>query len=136
MKDSYRPYKPLSMHINNIAPRKAAAILHRFSHIPTVSAYTYRGYEHGTVGVVVSHVNATKQSAIVKLAELLDIATSSFIGIGDSHTDFPLLMACGLKLAMGNAVDGLKDIADYVVPPVEEDGAAFAIRKFILHQER
>ena len=44
----------------------------------------------------------------------------------------PLLMACGLKIAMGNAYEELKSIADYVAPPIEEDGVADAIEKFIL----
>lgn len=41
-------------------------------------------------------------------------------------------MACGFKVAMGNAVDEVKAIADYIAPPVEEDGVADVIEKFIL----
>ena len=41
-------------------------------------------------------------------------------------------MACGLKVAMGNAVDDLKAIADYIAPTVDEDGVADVINKFIL----
>lgn len=44
----------------------------------------------------------------------------------------PLLMACGLRVAMGNAVEDLKAIADYIAPPVENDGVADVIEKFIL----
>ena len=54
------------------------------------------------------------------------------IGIGDGYNDFPLLMACGLKIAMGNAVEDLKAIADFIVPSVEQDGVAHAINRFIL----
>ncbi|HXS15232.1 MAG TPA: HAD hydrolase family protein, partial [Candidatus Saccharimonadales bacterium] len=62
-----------------------------------------------------------------------DISTEEIIGIGDGHNDFPLLMACGLKVAMGNAVDDLKAIADYIAPSVDEDGVADVIEKFILN---
>ena len=41
-------------------------------------------------------------------------------------------MACGLKIAMGDSVEDLKVIADYVAPTVEEDGLADVIEKFIL----
>ncbi|MEW6610054.1 MAG: HAD hydrolase family protein [Patescibacteria group bacterium] len=41
------------------------------------------------------------------------------------------LMACGYKVAMGNAVFSLKDIADYIAPPVEEDGAVHVIEKIL-----
>ena len=52
--------------------------------------------------------------------------------MGDGYNDFPLLMACGLKIAMGNAVPELKAIADFIAPSVEEDGVATVIEKFIL----
>lgn len=41
-------------------------------------------------------------------------------------------MASGLKVAMGNAVDDLKAIADYIAPSVNEDGIVDVIEKFIL----
>ena len=41
-------------------------------------------------------------------------------------------MACGLKIAMGNAVPELKAIADFIAPTVEEDGVATVIEKFVL----
>ena len=62
----------------------------------------------------------------------LGINTHEIIGVGDGYNDFPLLMACGLKVAMGNAVEDLKAIADYIAPSVEEDGVADVIDKFIL----
>jgi hydroxymethylpyrimidine pyrophosphatase-like HAD family hydrolase len=54
------------------------------------------------------------------------------IGVGDGYNDFPLLEACGLKVAMGNALEDLKGIADYIAPSVDEDGVANVIEKFIL----
>lgn len=82
--------------------------------------------------VLITSSNATKQHAALKLAELLKISTHEMIGIGDHYNDFPLLMACGLKVAMGNAVDELKEIADYIAPSVDEDGVANVIEKYIL----
>lgn len=84
--------------------------------------------------IYISSGEATKQHAVMKLAELLKISTSEIIGIGDHYNDFPLLMACGFKVAMGNAVPELKAIADYVAPSVEEDGLAQVLNTFILGQ--
>lgn len=56
------------------------------------------------------------------------------IGVGDGYNDFPLLMSCGLKIAMGNAIEELKDIADYIAPSVDEDGLAKVIDKYYLNQ--
>jgi len=82
--------------------------------------------------VCISHTSATKQYAIKKLAEILGIDTKEIIAIGDHYNDFSLFMACGLKVAMGNAVDDLKAIADYVAPSVDDDGVADVIKRFIL----
>jgi hydroxymethylpyrimidine pyrophosphatase-like HAD family hydrolase len=43
-------------------------------------------------------------------------------------------MACGLRVAMGNAVEGLKEVADYVAPPVFEDGVVDVINRFVLKE--
>lgn len=75
---------------------------------------------------------AIKQHGILEVAEMLGISTHEIIGVGDGYNDFPLLMACGLKVAMGNAVSDLKEIADYIAPTVEEDGVADVIEEFVL----
>lgn len=90
----------------------------------------YKGYEW----IDVTDAEATKLHGIVEIAKLLGIQTHEMIGVGDGYNDFPLLMACGLKIAMGNAVAELKAIADFIAPSVEEDGVATVIEKFILHE--
>lgn len=96
-----------------------------------VRAPSFRG--EGLEDVYATNPDATKQHAILKLSEILGIQTHEIIGIGDHYNDFPLLMACGLKVAMGNAVPELKEIADYIAPDVEHDGVADVIEKFILN---
>jgi Cof subfamily protein (haloacid dehalogenase superfamily) len=73
---------------------------------------------------------ATKENAIMEVAKLLKISSLEIVGVGDAHNDIPLLSACGYKVAMGNAVDEVKAIADLVVPSVEEDGIKFVLEKF------
>ena len=68
----------------------------------------------------------------LSVSKLLNIKTKHISGVGDSNNDFPLLLACGLKVAMGNANSDLKQIADFVAPSVEEDGVATVIERFIL----
>jgi hypothetical protein len=74
---------------------------------------------------------ASKLHGVVEVARMLHIKTEDIIGVGDGYVDFPLLMACGLKIAMGNAVPELKAIADFIAPTVDEDGVAVVIDKFI-----
>jgi hypothetical protein len=46
------------------------------------------------------------------------------IGIGDNFNDIPLLNACGYKVAMENAPDEVKQIADEVIPSFNTEGVA------------
>ena len=74
----------------------------------------------------------SKGSALEKLAEHYGLGLDKIMAIGDGTNDIPLLEKAGLKVAMGNARDELKAIADYVTLPVEESGVAAAIQHFLL----
>ena len=52
--------------------------------------------------------------------------------IGDQNNDIALLQAGGLKVAMGNATEELKSIADHITDSVYEDGFVKAMEKFCL----
>ena len=95
--------------------------------------HTTNSWTKGKTDILITHPQATKQHGILEVAKILGIETHEIIGVGDGNNDFPLLMACGLKIAMGNAGDDLKAIADYVAPDVSEDGLAHVIEKFILN---
>ncbi len=58
----------------------------------------------------------TKASAIQVLAEHLRIKKEEIIAIGDGGNDIEMLQAAGLKVAMKNATDSLKEIADFITP--------------------
>lgn len=90
------------------------------------------GWESDKVWLQISHSEATKQHGIFECAKLLGIDTHEMIAVGDGGNDLPMLMACGLKVAMGNSGFELKDIADYVAPTVDEDGVVDVIERFVL----
>lgn len=54
------------------------------------------------------------------------------MGIGDSGNDLDLITTCGIGVAVGNAIDELKDLADYIAPTNDDGGVAHAIERFIL----
>jgi len=43
-----------------------------------------------------------------------------------------MLAAVGTAVAMGNGSERVRAIADWIAPPIDEDGAAVALRRFIL----
>lgn len=59
----------------------------------------------------------------------LDVPTFAF---GDGPNDFDLFKACDFKIAMGNAVDGLKEIADFVTKTNLEGGINHALKHYQL----
>ena len=67
---------------------------------------------------------ATKEQAILKLCEACDITVESIIAFGDDLVDIGMLKFCGTGIAMGNAVDEVKNVADVVIGTNDEDSIA------------
>ncbi len=129
---SYFPKRPLSFWGHGLDKETLDAFHQAIKHLNNTGLHIIPSWQRGKVDFLITHTKATKQHAIVQVAELLQIDPSDMIGVGDGANDLPLLMACGLKIAMGNAVPELKDIADYVAPSVEDDGLADVLEKFVL----
>lgn len=115
-----------------VSEEVTARLIAETQHITKIVSHKVPSWDGGKFDVFFTNSQATKQHGILEVAKLLGISTNEIIGIGDGHNDFPFLMACGLKVAMGNAVEDLKAIADYVAPSAEEDGVADVIQKFVL----
>ncbi len=82
--------------------------------------------------VDVTAAGANKQHALLHLSKLNNFDLAKTMAVGDGYNDFPFLMACGFRIAMGNAVPELKAIADYVAPSIDDDGLVDVIERFIL----
>lgn len=86
-----------------------------------------RMYPREGIGWDITSEKGTKHLAVLELIKLMGVEVKDTVGVGDGHNDYPLLTAVGLKCAMGNAHDELKELADVILPPQEEDGVAFLI---------
>ncbi|TDT57234.1 Cof-type HAD-IIB family hydrolase [Fonticella tunisiensis] len=76
--------------------------------------------------------NSNKGRGVEALAKHLGIKREEVICVGDAENDMHMIEFAGLGVAMGNATDSLKRIADYVSKSNEEDGVAHVIEKFAL----
>ena len=101
------------------------------SKMPGVHAAVIIRTDNGDWIVDFTHAEANKASAAAEFARLLGLRVDQVVGVGDSFNDLPLLEACGLAVAMGQAPPSLKAAADYVAPSAWEDGLAVAIDRFI-----
>ena len=75
---------------------------------------------------------ATKENAIAKLCEILGISEKNVMAFGDDLADIGMLKMCGIGVAMGNAVDEVKEVSDIVIGTNDEDGIAVFLDENIL----
>lgn len=70
----------------------------------------------------------SKGNAIQRLAQDLGIAMSEVIAFGDSINDISMLEVAGQGIAMDNARDEVKRVADRTTLSNDEDGIVHALK--------
>ena len=78
------------------------------------------------------HPAVSKGNALKAIAADLHIRPEEIVAFGDNHNDIGMLQFAGLGVAMGNAHDEVKSMADYVTASNAEDGVAKAIEEIVL----
>ena len=76
-----------------------------------------------------SPLNVTKASGLIELCKILNIDIKDTVAIGDALNDLEILQTVGYSVAMGNADEEIKQIADYVTADNDHDGVALAIKR-------
>lgn len=77
---------------------------------------------------------SNKGTGVKLLSEKLGIKREEIICVGDADNDKHMIEYAGLGVAMGNAADSIKEIADFVTKSNEENGVAYVIDKFIFNK--
>ena len=73
-----------------------------------------------------------KGIGMIELGHRLGIDRDEIMACGDGDNDLEMLKAVGFGVAMGNAEESVKAVADYVTDTNEEEGVAKAVEKFAL----
>ena len=73
-----------------------------------------------------------KGRALMQIAEYFGFAREEVMACGDADNDLQMIEAAGIGVAMANAMDSVKEIADYITDTNDNDGVAKAIEKFVL----
>ena len=76
-----------------------------------------------------------KGEALAKLAESLGIDQSETMAFGDQANDLSMIKWAGCGVAMGNAIDDLKDNSQYVTASNDDEGIAKALEKLVFVAE-
>lgn len=73
----------------------------------------------------------TKGSGLAFVAEHLGFGPADTVAFGDGENDLELLAWAGYGVAVANADERLLALADFVCPPVDEEGVAQVIEAFL-----
>jgi len=73
-----------------------------------------------------------KGRLIILLSRQLGIPQQEILVLGDMENDLEMFRVAGFSIAMGNASDAVKRVADAVTLSNEEDGLAAAIERYVL----
>jgi Cof subfamily protein (haloacid dehalogenase superfamily) len=72
----------------------------------------------------------SKSNAVQFISKRLKLDRSEIIAMGDNYNDIEMIKYAGMGVAMGNAPDEIKAIADYVTDTNNNDGVQKALEKF------
>lgn len=83
----------------------------------------------GSRSVEINNIEASKGNAVKALAEYYGIEREEIVAIGDNENDLSMIEYAGFGVAMDNAIDSLKDIADFITSSNKNNGVARALEK-------
>lgn len=71
--------------------------------------------------------NSDKSYGVRDLINFLKLKPENVLYLGDGNNDKEILELAGIGVAMGNAVDACKNVADYITDDIDNDGWAKAL---------
>lgn len=83
----------------------------------------------------IANLHANKLDAIRSVCVAYGIDTEEIAAFGDDTSDYSLLKTVGIGVAVSNAIEKVKTVADFVCLSNEEDGVAVFIEKHIVGGE-
>ncbi|MGL4875819.1 MAG: Cof-type HAD-IIB family hydrolase [Clostridium sp.] len=98
-----------------------------------IEGITY--FTSGNRSIEINMKGVSKGDSVRRLAEYYGIKREEVICIGDNENDVSMIEYAGLGIAMGNGIQKVKDIADYITDTNVNDGVRKAVEKFILEEE-
>ncbi len=74
----------------------------------------------------------SKAQGLAVLGTTYSIRPQEMIAVGDNFNDLDMIEYAGFGVAMGNAPEAVKELADFVAPSNDEEGVAYVIEQFFL----
>jgi Cof subfamily protein (haloacid dehalogenase superfamily) len=112
------------LEITFVPEEKVQKIIDKLNKVPGIAVVLTIAMRPGFKDIHITNKSATKEHAIVELISTIGIKQEGTIGVGDGHNDIHLFNAVNHKVAMGNAVEELRDASDETIGNVSDDGFA------------
>lgn len=103
-----------------------------FQEIQSMEGVTPTGALTRNIEVNAKGVN--KGIGLLRLGEMLGIKREEIMACGDGMNDYEMLREVGFGVAVENAVEEVKKVADYITDTNENEGVAKAIEQFVFEQ--
>ncbi len=131
-----KSYNPEIVHIDFLKNQELTKILIADFDYSQEIAQKFRGKLNVIVTddgrlVQVMSKKVGKEIAVATIAKNLGITMNDIMCFGDDYNDYELFKAVGHSVAMGNAVDDLKEIASEVTLTNDEDGVAHVLERIV-----
>lgn len=97
---------------------------------PIVQDCVLTGWHYGGKDIIAK--GGGKMAGIRRYLDTVGIAPEEIIAFGDAENDLEMLRFAGIGVAMGNAVESVKAVADYVTADIDEDGIEKALKHYKL----
>lgn len=98
--------------------------------LPEFSVTDMSIYDGGGNAGEICLFTVNKAAGMREFIEYAGISHENTIAIGDGPNDFEMIEYAEIGIAMGNALPALKEQADFVTEPVDEDGIYAAFKRF------
>lgn len=91
--------------------------------------------EVGPQWIEIMPKNVNKASALEHIAKENGFTLNEVIAFGDAENDIEMIRRCGYGIAMGNAMEQVKQVAYAVTDTNEQQGIAKALSRYLFHEE-
>lgn len=97
---------------------------------PIVDECVLTGWHYGGKDIIAK--GGGKMAGIRRYLQEIGIAPEEIIAFGDAENDLEMIRFAGIGVAMGNAEESVKAVADYVTADIDDDGIEKALRHYNL----
>lgn len=128
------PNYEITQDVNKFVLIQSAAFFKK--HLPHLreELHEYELLEVGPAWIEIMPKGVSKASALHRIGDKLGISTDEMMAFGDAENDLEMIKAVKYGIAMGNAMESLKNVAYDVTDTNDNMGIAKALDKYIFHE--